>query len=87
MPMYLFFALQILEEIARVNGVTNVLGMELSQVTNDDQRVALVIEPASIDLTGRENRAGAGDIRELFQTPTLRRATISMWVVYTGLWY
>ena len=64
-----------------MNGVTNELGVELSQLTNDDERVALVIEPSSINLTEGENRVGAGDIRGLFQTPNLRRATVSMWVV------
>lgn len=80
-PMCCCSAPQVIEEVARVNGVTSVLGVELSQLTNDEERVGLNIEPSSVDLTGRENRADAGDVRELFQTPTLRRATISMWVV------
>ena len=80
-PMCCCSAPQVIEEVARVNGVTSVLGVELSQLTNDEERVGLNIEPSSVDLNGRENRADAGDVRELFQTPTLRRATISMWVV------
>ena len=69
---------QVLEEVARVNGVTNVLGVELSQLTSDEERVGLNIERSSINFTGNENGADAGDVRELFRTPTLRRATISM---------
>lgn len=57
------------------------LGVELSQLTNDDERAGLNIERSSINVTGRENGADAGDVRELFRTPTLRRATISMWVI------
>lgn len=64
-----------------MNGVSSVLGIELSQLTNDQERVTLNIECSSDDLSGRENRPDAGDVRELFKTPTLRRATISMWVV------
>lgn len=82
-PMRRCPAPQVLEEVARVNGVINVLGVELSQLTNDQDRVGLHIAPSSTDRTGGDNRADAGDVRELFQTPTLRRATISMWVVQT----
>eukprot|EP00904_Undaria_pinnatifida_P002351 jgi/Undpi1/12116/HiC_scaffold_48.g14089.m1 len=75
-------AVKVLEEVARVNGVTNVLGVELSQLTSDEERVGLNIERSSINFTGNENGADAGDVRELFRTPTLRRATIS---IYYGL--
>lgn len=64
-----------------MNGVTNVLGMELSQLTGDEERIGLNIGRMSVYAAGRENRPDAVDVRELFQTPILRRATISMWVV------
>lgn len=64
-----------------MNGVTNVLGMELSQLTDDEERMGLNIGRASVHVAGADNRPDAGDVRELFQTPTLRTATISMWVV------
>lgn len=70
---------QVLEEVARVYGVTNVLGRELSQLTTEEERARLQIEPASIDLSGKEGYAAAGGIvGELFQAPTIRRSTISM---------
>ena len=72
---------QILEEMARVNGVHNVLGVELSQLTNDEERVGLDIEATAIDPTSSANGAAVWDVRDLFHTPILRRATISMWVV------
>ena len=64
-----------------MNGVTNVLGVELSQLTSDEERVGLEIEPLSIGLTGIKSHTVAEDIRELFQTPILRRAAIFMCVV------
>ena len=71
-------ASQIIEEIARVNGVTNVLGVELSQLTTEEERVRLQIEPASIDLAEKGGHAASGGVWELFQTKTSRRATISV---------
>ena len=64
-----------------MNGVYNVLGVELSQLTNDEERVGLNIEPTAMNPTRSANGASAWDIRELFRTPVLRRATISTWVV------
>lgn len=80
-PIYHCLAPQVIEEVARVNGVTNVLGVELSQLTNDEERVGLNIESTFIDPTGSANLTSAWDVRELFRTPVLRRATISTWVV------
>ena len=78
-PMHLCPTPQVLEEVARVNGVTNVLGIELSQLTTEEELVRLQIEPVSIDLAGIEGHAAAGGIvGELFQAPTIRRSTISM---------
>ena len=69
---------QVLEELARVNGVTNVLGMELSQLFADEERVGLQIEPASVVKTENEGQPTAGGLFELFQEPTVRKSTISM---------
>lgn len=69
---------QVLEEVARVNGVTNVLGMQLSQLTTEEERCRLEIEPASIDRTENEGQTAAWGVVELFQDPITRWTTISM---------
>ena len=61
-----------------MNGVTNVLGMELSQLFADEERVGLQIEPASVVKTENEGQPTAGGLFELFQEPTVRKSTISM---------
>eukprot|EP00904_Undaria_pinnatifida_P013112 jgi/Undpi1/8931/HiC_scaffold_26.g11392.m1 len=62
-------AVDIIEEIARVNGVSNVLGVELSQLTTEE-------EPE------KGEHAAAGGVWELFQTQTSRRATVSVWTIW-----
>ena len=59
-----------------MNGVTNVLGVELSQLTTEEERIRLQIEPESIDPA--EKGEHAGGVWELFRTQTSRRATVSM---------
>ena len=72
---------QVVESVARRNGKTEVLGMNLSQPKSNGGSVGLTIKAPSGDPAGTEKSTDGWDVRELFQTPTLRRATTSMWVV------
>lgn len=63
--------------MARANGKTAVLGMNLSELKSDGGGVGLTIKAPSADSVGSEKSTAGWDVRELFRTPTLRRATIS----------
>lgn len=68
--------------MARSNGKTTVLGMNLSELNKSDGGgVGLTIKAPSADSVENNNSTDGWDVRQLFKTPTLRRATLSWWVV------
>ena len=71
---------QVVEVVARRNGKTEVLGMNLSQLEDDGDSEGLTIMAPLIDPVGTAKNTDGWDVRELFQTPTRRKATLSMWV-------
>ncbi|CAM9325603.1 unnamed protein product [Ectocarpus sp. 4 AP-2014] len=86
-------AIQVLEHVARMNGKLDVLGLDFSGQSvgeGDNLRLRMAgssdldsggIGDASAHGQEAEN-AEAGDVRELFHTPILRRITLSLWVVW-----
>lgn len=66
-----------------MNGATNVLGVKLSQLTTEENRVRLKIEPASINKTRDDGQDAAAGVLDLFEEPTVRMATVSMCVSNT----
>ncbi|CAB1098718.1 unnamed protein product [Ectocarpus sp. CCAP 1310/34] len=84
-------AMQVLEHVARMNGRLDVLGLGFSgQAVGEGDplylrtaglSVAAGIGDAAAHVQEAEN-AEAGDVRELFHTPILRRITLSLWVVW-----
>ncbi|CAM9479814.1 unnamed protein product [Ectocarpus sp. 13 AM-2016] len=86
-------AIQVLEQVARMNGKLDVLGLDFSGQSvgeGDNLRLRMTgssdldsggIGDASAHGQEAEN-VEAGDVRELFHTPILRRITLSLWVVW-----
>ncbi|CAM9239572.1 unnamed protein product [Ectocarpus fasciculatus] len=88
-------AMQVLEDVARMNGKLDVLGLDFSgQALGEGDTLRLRTtaggggEPVAarigdVAAHGQEaESAEAGDVRELFHTPILRRITLSIWVVW-----
>ncbi|CAB1101540.1 unnamed protein product [Ectocarpus sp. CCAP 1310/34] len=86
-------AIQVLEHVARMNGKLDVLGLDFSgQSVGEGDNLRLRIAGSSdLDSGGigdasahgqEAENAEAGDVRELFHTPILRRITLSLWVVW-----